>query len=437
MADLKKYFFGIFTLSLPLIIGNIAHMLIGAVDVLVASRHGTSTLAAISVSNAILASLFIIGIGLMAGITPVISNYLGEGRPSKKYLLSTINYSLLLAFVFAIIGIAIIPFLDKFGFEGSLLPVMKQYILIVAFSNFGGYLHFSLKEFLQAYEITLIPNVLLVLAIIFNLVFNIIFVFGFWIIPSMGAVGLAISTLLVRTLMGIILLIYTFKLIDFNFKFEKMYVKQILKIGSPIALAMMFEFLGFNVITILTGRISSLLAAAQSILLTIVSLTYMVPLAVSNALAIKVGYANGARNYADIKKYSVAGSIIAVVFMFFAALVLYLFPKIIIGIFTQDTKLIEICTSIILLAALYQVLDGLQVAFSGVLKGLKRTLIVTIAIVLGYWFVGLPLGATLAYKYNMGLFGFWVGIAFAIATMCLIMGIAIVYLFKKLRNDYS
>ena len=437
MADLKKYFLGIFTLSLPLIIGNIAHMLIGAVDVLVASRHGTSTLAAISVSNAILASLFIIGIGLMAGITPVISNYLGEGRPSKKYLLSTINYSLLLAFVFAIIGIAIIPFLDKFGFEESLLPVMKQYILIVAFSNFGGYLHFSLKEFLQAYEITLIPNVLLVLAIIFNLVFNIIFVFGFWIIPSMGAVGLAISTLLVRTLMGIILLIYTFKLIDFNFKFEKMYVKQILKIGSPIALAMMFEFLGFNVITILTGRISSLLAAAQSILLTIVSLTYMVPLAVSNALAIKVGYANGARNYADIKKYSDAGSIIAVVFMFFAALVLYLFPKIIIGIFTQDTKLIEICTSIILLAALYQVLDGLQVAFSGILKGLKRTLIVTIAIVLGYWFVGLPLGATLAYKYNMGLFGFWVGIAFAIATMCLIMGIAIVYLFKKLRNDYS
>ena len=87
MADLKKYFSGILTLSIPLIVGNIAHMMIGAVDVLVASRHGTDTLAAISISNAILASLFIIGIGLMAGITPVISNYLGEGQQSKKYLL--------------------------------------------------------------------------------------------------------------------------------------------------------------------------------------------------------------------------------------------------------------------------------------------------------------------------------------------------------------
>ncbi|MCR4881756.1 MAG: MATE family efflux transporter [bacterium] len=437
MADLKKYFSGILTLSIPLIVGNIAHMLIGAVDVLVASRHGTDTLAAISISNAILVSLFIIGIGLMAGITPVVSNYLGEGQQSKKYLLSTINYAMLLAAIFMVIGIGIIPFLDKFGFEDALLPIMKQYIFIVSFSNFGGYLHFSLKEFLQAYEITVFPNVLQVLSIFLNLIFNIIFVFGFWKIPAMGAIGLAVATLLVRTLIGLVLFIYCYKFVDYKFKFEKSYIGQLIKVGYPIAFAMMFEFLGFNVITILTGRISSLYAAAQSILITITSLIYMVPLAVSNAIAIKVGYANGAKNYSDIKNYSFAGSAISFLFMFAAAFILYAFPKFILGIFTPDEKLIEIGTSIIALAALYQVLDGLQVSFSGVLKGLKRTLFVTGAIVLGYWFIGLPIGALFAYKYGMGLFGFWVGIALAILTMCIFMGAAIVCIFKRLRKEYS
>ena len=437
MTEVKKYFWGIFSISIPLIVGNLAHIILGATDVLVASRHGTDTLASISIANAILASLFIVGIGLMAGVTPVISNFLGEGQPSKKYLLSTINYSMILAFIFTAIGLGIIPFLGRFGFEEKLLPVLKQYMFIVALSNFGGYLNFALKEFLQAYEILIFPNVLLVVSIILNLVLNIVFVFGFWAFPPMGAVGLAIATLLVRTLMGVVMLIYCFRLIDFKFKFDTAYIKQLLKVGSPIAFAMLFEFLGFNLITIFTARISSLYAAAQSVLITITSLVFMVPLAISNAIAIKVGFANGAKNYPDIKNYSFAGCTISFVFMFVSAILFYIFPRFFIGIFTTDEKLVEICVSIIVLASLYQVLDGLQVSFSGVLKGLKQTIYVTGAIILGYWIVGLPLGALLAYKYNMGLFGFWVGIAFAIAVMCLFMGTIIAIRFKKLKKLYS
>ena len=436
MLALKKYFSSIFIISIPLIVGNIAHILIGAVDVFVASRHGTDTLAAISISNAILTSLFIVGIGLMAGITPVVSNYLGEGRQSKKYLLSTINYSQCLAIIFTIIGLGIIPFISKLGFEERLVPIIQQYIFIVSFSNFGGYLHFALKEFLQAYEVLIFPNILLVLSIILNFVFNVVFVFGFWKIPSMGAIGLAVATLLVRTIIGLILLIYCFRLIDFKIKFDKLYVNQLIKVGYPIAGAMLFEFLGFNIITVLTGRISSLFAAAQSILITIISLTYMVPLSFSNAISIKVGYSNGARNYVDIRNYSFAGCALSFGFMGICAILLFLFPKQIIGIFTSDIKLLEICASVILVAALYQVLDGLQVSFSGILKGLKKTLLVTEATVLGYWFVGLPLGAFLAYKFDMGLLGFWIGIAAAITTMCIFMGIAILYKFKKLKKEY-
>ncbi len=437
MADYKKYFSNLFTISIPLIIGNLAHILIGAVDVLVASRHGVNTIAAISIANAIMMCLFIVGIGLLSGITPMISNYLGSAQPAKKYLLTTINYTIFMASIICVITFLGLPLIDKAGFEPHLTPVIKQYIAIVAFSNFGGYLHFALKEFLQAYEILNVPNAISVLGIFLNLFFNIILVFGFGPIPALGPIGLAIATVIVRTLMGLILLLYCFKMISPEIKFDFSYVKGLLKVGYPIAIALLLEFCAFNSITIIMGRDSGLFAAAQSIVMTVTSLTFMVPLAISNAIAIKVGYANGAKNYLDLRNYSIAGSLLTTSFMLGCAIILFAFPKQILSLITTDTTLLSISIPVILVAAIFQVFDGLQVAFSGILKGLKRTLFVTTAIICGYWIIGLPLGWVLAYNFNMKLVGFWVGLAISLFVMCIFMGTAVALMFKKLKKKYS
>lgn len=437
MADYKKYFQNLISLSIPMIIGNIAHILIGTVDVLVAARHSVDTLAAISIANAIMMCLFIIGIGLMSGITPVISNYLGSSHPSKKYLLTTINYAMILAGIFCSITICGTSLIDFAGFEPHLTPYIKEYMLVVAFSYFGAYLHFALKEFLQAYEILAFPNALSVVAIFLNLFFNIIFVFGFGPIPAFGVVGLAIATVIVRSIMGLALLLYCFKSIKPKVKFDKIYVKQLLKVGYPISIALLLEFCAFNSITIIMGRISGLFAAAQSVVMTITSMTFMVPMAISNAIAIKVGFANGAKNYNELKNYSLAGMGLTFAFMTLCAVIMFLFPKQIISLITSDNQLLQICIPIILIAAVFQIFDGLQVAFGGILKGLKKTLFVTGAIILGYWILGLPLGAILALKYNMQLNGFWIGLAIAILIMAIFMGSAIVFMFKKLKTKYQ
>ncbi len=437
MAEYKKYITNIFTISIPLIIGNLAHILIGTIDVLVASRHGVDTIAAISIANAIMMCIFIVGIGLLSGITPMISNYLGSTQPAKKYLATTINYTMLMATIIGIITFLGLPLIDKAGFEPHLTPVIKQYIAIVAFSNFGGYLHFALKEFLQAYEILNLPNLISVLGIFLNLIFNIIFVFGFGPIPAMGAIGLAIATLLVRSIMGLILLLYCYKMISFEVKFDIEYVKGLLKVGYPIAIALLLEFCAFNSITVIMGRDSGLFAAAQSIVMTVTSLTFMIPLAISNAIAIKVGYANGAKNYPDLKRYSIAGSTLTTTFMLFCAIILFLFPKPILSLITTDNTLLSISIPVIFIAAIFQVFDGLQVAFSGILKGLKRTLFVTTAILCGYWLIGLPLGWILAYNFNMKLVGFWVGLAISLFAMCLFMGTSVALMFRKLKKEYS
>lgn len=432
----KHHIKELFILSFPLIIGNLGQTLIGATDVFVAAKHSINTLAAISIANSIVFTIFIIGIGLMASISIVLANYRGSRKPTKKFFQSSVNYSLILALIFCLITLATIPFIDFIGFEKSLIPHIKEYIFISSFSFFGLYLFQGIKEFLQAHEIVNFPNFVMMISVVLNLIFNFTLVFGFGPIPSLGVKGLALATLLVRTIMGLTLLIYCYRLIRLKEILNRTYIKLLLRIGYPIGFALLLEFLAFNMITLLVGRTGGVLAATHSIIATITSATFMIPLAVSNAIAIKVGYYNGAKNYSEIKQYSIVGITIATLFMFMCAIVLTTFPNQIISIFTSDMQIIEIGIPIILVAALFQVSDGFQVAASGVLKGLKMTKIVSACILSGYWLLGLPLGFILAYKFNYSLKGFWIGLAVSLSVIGIIMAFIIVNKFKNLKKEY-
>ena len=137
------------------------------------------------------------------------------------------------------------------GFESHLVPMIKQYIWICSFSLFGAYLHYGLKEFLQSYEIVFLPNIIAIIAIFLNLLLNALLVFGIWIFPELGIKGLAISSLVVRSFMGIVLFLYCIKFIKGSLGIDRQYLIQLVKVGYPISIALMLEFLGFNIITII------------------------------------------------------------------------------------------------------------------------------------------------------------------------------------------
>lgn len=433
----KKYFSEILNLSWPLIVGNLGQILIGATDVFIAAKHATQTLAAISIANSIIFCILIVGIGLMSAISIVLSNYRGNRKPTKRFLTSILNYSMILAVVFCLICLGTLPFIDKIGFEAQLVPMIKEYIFICSFSLFGMYLYSALKEFLLAHEIVNFPNLILVIALIINFILAYSLVFGFWIIPALGVIGLAIAALTVRTLMGLTLLIYCIKLVKFKHLFDTSFIKQLIKIGSPIGIAMLLEFLGFNLITILVGRESGLLAATHNIIVTITSSAYMIPMSVSAAIAIKVGFYNGARIFGEIKRYSIAGTLISVVFMGLCAILLSLYPVQIFEVFTKNSQMLKIGVPILHIASLYLMFDGFQVCLSGILKGLKMTKTASISVISGYWLFGLPLGFVLAYHYHMSLIGFWIGLATSFLFLSVILSTIILIKFKALKRIYS
>lgn len=428
-----KYSKELLNLASPIIMGNIGTVLIGVGDVLVAGRHSTDTLASISIANAIMTCIFMFGLGLLLGISPILANFRGKRQNAKRYFIPTIKYSMLIAAVSTITILLSVPLIPHLGFETHLVANIQKYMMICAFSTFGAYLHCGLKEFLQAFEIVFFANFVIMLGVVLNVIFNFILVFGLFGFPELGPIGLAISTFSIRTFMGLALLLYCLSFIKPRPYFPKKYFGRLVKVSLPISFSLLMEFLAFNFVTIMMGRISGLYAGANTIILTITGMTFMIPLALSNAIAVKVGFANGAGNFKDLRTYAYVGSFISFVFMTFCALLFILFPVSIVKIFTSDVRLIEICTPVFLFVAIYQVFDGLQIAFGGVFKGLKQTNVVMINTFIAYWLIGLPLGYVLATTYGLNLSGYWIGISLALIYLAIVFTVLLVRKFKMLR----
>lgn len=437
MTKIKEYFSYVkelFNLAIPMIMGNLGIILIGAGDVFVAAKYSTNTLASISIANSITSTIFLFGVGLLVSISPVLSNFRGEKANAKKYFLPTVQFSFCLSFLSVILVLGFIPLLSKMGFEAKLVPDMKNYMFIVAFSTFGAYLQIALKEYLQAFEVVLFPNLLNIIAVFVHLFLDFIFVFGWFGLPAMGTIGLAVATLLSRTLFGLIMVLYCLKFINIRKYNDFEYFIILMRVGFPIAIATLLEVAAFNLITIFVGRISGVYAAGQNILLTISTATFMIPMAIANAIAVKVGFANGARNFVDLRRYSISGVGVSVAFMSICAFCFILFPKFFVNIFTKDASLVNICTPALVLAGLFQIFDGIQVSLGGVFKGLKKTGIVMLGNFGAYWLIGLPLGFILAFKYHMNLYGFWVGLTVSIFTLAITLLTILLIKFKKMRE---
>ncbi len=417
----------------PIILGNLGFILIGVGDVIVAGRHSTDTLAAVSIATAIINCIMIFGIGILGSISPILSNYRGAGKEAEKYFYPSLKFASALSIIMSIVIALFIPLIDKFGFEAKLVPMIKAYFWITAFSTFGAYLHTMTKEFLQAFEIVVFPNILTVICIFVNLFLNIIFCFGFGPIPEMGAAGLAIASLITRYIMGFVLFFYCFKKVRIKHHKDKNYYRDLIRVGVPSSLAVMIEFIGFNAITIIMGRISGIYAAAQNIVCTMTSVSFMVPLAISNATAVKVGFANGAKYYKSLKTYAYTGIALCVAFMTCSAIVVGTFPVSLLKLFTRDPELINVSIPVVYVLCFFQIFDGLQVALAGIFKGIKQTGIVMISNFIAYWLVSIPLGCVFAFHFKLNLLGFWYSLGISAIILCTIMSVS---LFKKFTGEY-
>ena len=166
---------------------------------------------------------------------------------------------------------------------------------------------------------------------------------------------------------------------------------------------------------------------------TLTSVSFMIPLAIANATAVKVGFANGAKYYKSLKKYAYTGILISVIFMSCSAITIGFIPEFLIKLFTQDVELIKVCVPIVYVLCFFQVFDGLQVSLAGIYRGLKNTQIVMLSNLISFWFVAIPLGTLLAFYYKLNLLGYWIGLGVASIILCSIMLSVLLRKFNRMK----
>lgn len=437
IEEFRKTLKELFILSFPILAGNIGQMLINLGDVYVAGHYSTEVLAAVSIGSAIFMTYIVTGFGLTSAITPVLSNYRGQNIQSKKFFNSTVIFSQIISIIlFAFIWL-MIPLTEKFNLSCEVQSDTILYLKISSFSVFFIFLFQALREFLQSYEIVKLPNIMLIVSVIFNIILNFLFVFGYGIFPELKTAGLALASLIVRMALSIILFAFCAHFAK-NHKSPNIssYIKDLIKVGLPISGAMFIEFFGFNIVAVLVGKFAPVYPACHNIIISIVSLCYMIPFSISCALSVKIGYANGCKNLKEIKRYLLYALVFAVCYSFICVLIYLLFNKQLMQIFSNDTEVIKIGSNIMILAACFTTFDAIQSVCMGALKGIKKTVEVLIVDFLAYAVISIPLGIYLAYKKNLMLEGFWMGLAFGIFMAALAALFLFIKNYFKLKKIY-
>lgn len=419
--------------SLPIIAGQIGQMLFGVGDIMVAGRYSSLAVASIGVAATIFAPFLMIGIGVLLCTGPLASQLKGEGKNDPSLLFNAYYVSFFISLVLSTVLFFADLYIGYFKLTPEITPHVITFLQITSISLLPAFIFQATKDYLQAQGFIYAPNAIILFFNVVNVLLNIFFMFGYGEFQGFGIKGAAIATCICRFLMAITVFTYMRSVTPFKMEQNIVTIKKILKLGTPIAFALLCEVLIFSVVTVLVGGMSLIAGAAQSLVINITSLTFMVPLALGSAISVLVGEQFGRKSLEGIIRYS-TGAITLVLFLqvLFAAIYL-LVPTQVMGLATLDQPVIIYGAALLFWVGIFQIPDGVQVVLSGVMRGLNETKIPMILGLISYWVIGLPTGAWLAYQRGMEARGLWIGLAIGLTCMCIFLVLYYQNRIRKLR----
>jgi len=315
------------------------------------------------------------------------------------------------------------------GFPREVLQLAVPYLRILNWSLLPLLVYASCRRYLQAMGIVAPVTFALISANLINAAFNWLLVFGHLGLPALGTTGSAWATLLSRIYMAAVLvmtIVYLeatrrLGLARVRWAVEWSRLRALVKLGFPAAAQVTLELGVFSAATALAGRLDAISLAAHQIVLNLASLTFMMPLGMSSAAAVRVGHAVGRQDReAAIRAGSTALGL-GVLFMALASLVFLMYPVPLLRSFTSDARVVGTGVSLLVVAAAFQPFDGLQGVATGVLRGIGDTRTPMLTNLGAHWLCGLPLGYVLCFVWGRGVIGLWVGLASGLTLLGIVL----------------
>jgi multidrug resistance protein, MATE family len=339
------------------------------------------------------------------------------------------------------IVLALSAALAGWGLHPDVLRLTQPYLDVLAWSIPPLLLYASFRRYLQGMGVVRPVMIALVLANILNVFVNWLLIFGRLGAPAMGVRGSAWATVCARVVMaGVLLGVILYRehgrrpgLFETSIRIEPSRMRQLLALGLPAAGQVTLEVGVFAAATALAGRLAPASLAAHQIAINLAAFTFMVPLGVASAGAVRVGQAVGRRDPAGAARSGWTAILFGALFMSSAAAAFLIVPRTLIGAFTSDASVVAIGVSLLFVGAVFQLFDGLQGVATGVLRGLGDTRSPMLWNLAGHWFIGLPLGYTLCFGAGLGVIGLWWGLSVGL----IICGIALISVWSRRVGSFA
>ena len=420
MQSFKKHIWETFNLAYPVIIGQLGFIMMGVVDSIMVGELGAVPLAGASLGNSMFILIFIIGLGVSMSVTPLIAILVGAKRFQECGIY--FRQSLIVNIVLGLILMSVVFFTSNlFEYLNQPLAVAEQassYTKIIALSIMPAMLFHTYKQFIEGFSIMKPAMIIAIVANIINAFANWVFIYGNIGMPALGLKGAGWATFFSRVFMAFVIMLYVmnkeyFKQFDVNFHFKKInfpVIKKILSIGLPSGFQYFFEVGAFSFAVIMIGWLGTNQLAAHQIAINLASITFMVVLGISAAGGIRVGNKVGKKDVVEVRKAGFTAVIMGASIMFTFGVIFIVLNEFLPTLYIDNEDVIRIASSLIVIAALFQISDGIQGVGIGVLRGLTDVKIPTLITFIAYWVLALPIGYLFGFVFHFGVEGVWVGL---------------------------
>jgi len=431
MLTYKKHLTSTLTLAVPVIIGQLGLIMMGVVDTLMVGELGADYLAAAALANHIVILILIIGLGVSMAVTPLVAISIGAGKRDETQIL--FKQSLVVNFAFGIImTISILIASELIQYLNQPPLVVKyasSYTKILAISIIPWMIYQSYKQFIEGLSITHPPMVVTIIANVVNVFVNWILIFGNLGFPKLELDGAGIATSSSRIFMVIVIILYMNRSKRFNEfdvsliirKFNPAIIKKILRLGLPSGFQYFFEVGAFSFAVVMVGWLGAKSLAAHQIAINLASISFMAVTGISAAGGIRVGNAVGQGDIKETRRAGFSAIILGASIMFFAGLIFVTLRNYLPSLYISDRDVISIASSLLVIAALFQLSDGTQAVGIGILRGLTDVKAPTLITFIAYWTIGLPVGYILGFTFELGIQGVWIGLLIGLTASALML----------------
>ncbi|MEI6893923.1 MAG: MATE family efflux transporter [Colwellia sp.] len=450
LASFLSHSKSLLKLTYPILIAQLIQNLMGFVDIVMAGRVSAIDLAAVAIANSIWLPLILTIYGLIMALAAIVSQLSG----AKKYT-EIVEQTYQTAWIALALGLSLIglyyiitPIIAPLiTLDGNLEALMFDYLGFIVWGAPGYCLYLVLRNYSEGLSYTKPTMVISIIGLLVNIPANYIFIYGEFGIPALGGAGCGIATALVYWSMFISMLIYCYysKVLKQANIFNAFYlpiwseIKNILALGIPIALSLLFEVSLFAVVAIILVPFGAEIVASHQVALNFTGLVFMVPLSIAMATTIKVGYAVGNNNLKQARDYTLYAMILGLLLACFTAMITVVFRKEIAGIYSTEESVIELAASLMLLATAYQFSDTVQVVAAGALRGYKDTKSILYITFISYWLIGLTVGLILGVTDwlvpKMGPYGLWIGFIVGLTSAAILLAWRLRFIQQGIKNN--